>query len=121
MAKAKPSDPSALPPGEDPATLPPKEQALRRIEDDSWPEDPESWLRDRGWVKIPLEERTSPRKCWRDHKGGGASKKVRVGQKKIREGLWHPVEQVKVPALVWSYSTEEAIQIEREREKQGGK
>lgn len=82
-----------------------------------YPQDEAAWLVARGWIDVPLAERPSRDRRWRDPLSGKAhTDQVAVCEKKLRNGRTERIFQRVQPSALWHYSTAEAVAVQLDRD-----
>lgn len=84
---------------------------------EQYPADEAAFLVARGWLDVPLSERPSRERRWRDPLSGKAQASHAVAcEKKLRNGRTEQVLQRVQPSAVWHYTTPEAVAIQMDRD-----
>lgn len=89
---------------------------------EQYPQDEVAWLISKGWQDVPLQERPSRERRWRDPLSGKASADRAVAHtKKHRNGRTETVYQKVQPSAVWYYTTPEAVALQMDRDERAKK
>ena len=82
-----------------------------------YPQDEAAWLVSKGWIDVPLAERPSRDRRWRDPLSGKASAtEVVACEKRLRNGRIERILQRVEPSALWHYSTAEAVAVQLDRD-----